>query len=214
MSTSRTRLRIRQRFSPSSSGLRMSPEEFDAMTRYDDRYRYELVNGVLVVSPPPLEAERGPNDHLGYMLIRYRDDHPQGSSLDDTLPEHELAPGDDRRRADRVIWAGLGRVPDLTKDVPTIAVEFVSVGKRDWLRDYEEKRREYLAMGVSEYWVIDRFRRTMTVYRNPPRGPAEQVIVEAGVYRTDLLPGFELPLAQLLAEADDWPKKKRRRKRK
>jgi Uma2 family endonuclease len=214
MSTSRARLRIRQRFSPSSSGLRMTPEEFDAMTRYDDRYRYELVHGVLVVTPAPDIAERDPNGELEFLLRFYKKYHPQGSALDKTVAEHDLWPGKDRRRADRVIWAGLGRVPNLTKDVPTIAVEFVSVGKRDWLRDYEEKRREYLAMGVSEYWVIDRFRRTMTVYRNPPRGPAEQVIVEAGVYRTDLLPGFELPLAQLLAEADDWPKKERKRKRK
>ena len=81
-------------------------------------------------------------------------------------------------------------------------------GKRNWLRDYEEKRREYLALGVAEYWVIDRFRRTMTVYRNPPRVPAEQVVAENEVYRTDLLPGFELPLAQILAVADDWKTRK------
>jgi Uma2 family endonuclease len=142
------------------------------------------------------------------MLRNYSKNHPQGSALDKTLSEHEIRPGDARRRADRVIWAGLGRLPDPVEDVPTIVVEFVSRRKRDWLRDYEEKRREYLAMGISEYWVIDRFRRTMTVYRNPPRGPAEQVIAENEVYRTDLLPGFELPLAPLLAVAGDWRKKK------
>ncbi len=209
MSTSR--VRIRPRVSPSCAGLRMTPEEFDSITNFDDRYRYELVRGVLVVTPPPAAAERGPNDELGRLLLNYRDGHPLGFHLDDTLPEHEMRPGDDRRRADRVIWAGLGRQPDAETDVPTIDIEYVSIGKRDWLRDYEEKRREYLALGVAEYWVIDRFRRTMTVYRNPPRLPAEQVITEAGVYRTDLLPGFELPLARLFAVADRWPRKKRRR---
>jgi len=97
-------------------------------------------------------------------------------------------------------------------DVPTIAVEFVSPRKRDWIRDYEQKRREYLALGVAEYWIIDHFRRTMTVYRNPPRVPAEQVVAENEVYRTDLLPGFELPLAQLLTVADDWKKRKKKPK--
>ena len=29
----------------------MTPEEFDAVTEYDDRFRYELIRGVLVVSP-------------------------------------------------------------------------------------------------------------------------------------------------------------------
>jgi len=189
----------------------MTPEEFDAITNYDDRYRYELVHGVLVVNPIPSEAEAEPNEELGHWLRDYRDDHPQGSILNLTLSERYLWTGDSRRRADRLIWAGLGRRPDTAVDVPTIAVEFVSRGKRDWLRDYEEKRREYLALGVAEYWIIDRFRRTMSVYRNPPRAPTEQVVAENEVYHTDLLPGFELSLARLLAVADEWPKKRKKR---
>ena len=208
MSTSK--VRTRPRISPSCAGLRMTPEEFDALTHFDERYRYELVRGVLVVSPPPATAERRPNDELGHLLLSYKEGHPEGFHLDDTVSEHEIQPGDDRRRADRVIWAGLGRQPDET-DVPTIAVEYVSSGKRNWLRDYEEKRREYRTLGVAEYWVIDRFRRTMTVYRNPPREPAEQVVAEHEIYRTDLLPGFELPLARLMAAADRWPAKRKKR---
>jgi Uma2 family endonuclease len=188
---------------PSCAGLRMTPEEFDAITDYDDRYRYELVHGVLVVSPIPGEAERDPNEELGFLLRYYKKYHPLGSALDKTLAEHEILPSADRRRADRVIWAGLGRVPDPVSDIPTIVIEFVSKGKRNWLRDYEEKRREYLALGVSQYWIIDRFRRAMTVYRNTSREPAEQVVAENEVYGTDLLPGFELPLARLLAEVAD-----------
>jgi Uma2 family endonuclease len=185
----------------------MTPEEFDAITNYDERYRYELVHGVLVVNPIPSEAEAEPNEELGYWLRDYRDHHPQGSILDLTLSERYLWTGDSRHRADRLIWAGLRRLPDTAVDVPTIAVEFVSRGKRDWLRDYQEKHREYLALGVVEYWIIDHFRCTMTVYRNPPRAPAEQVFSEMDVYRTDLLLGFELPLARLMAVADKWPKR-------
>jgi Uma2 family endonuclease len=202
MSTSK--VRIRQRIGPSCAGVRMTPEEFDAITDYDDRYRYELVHGVLVVTPIPSEAEADPNEELGHWLRAYRDDHPQGSTLNLTLSERYLRTADSRRRADRVIWAGLGRRPDPAVDVPTIAVEFVSRSKRDWRRDYEEKRHEYMAIGVAEYWIIDRFRRTMTVYSNPPRGPAERIVAETETYRTDLLPGFELPLARILAVADGW----------
>ena len=208
MSTSK--VRTLPRVSPSCAGVRMTPEEFDALANFDDRYRYELVRGVLVVTPPPGPAERGPNDLLGHLLLTYKENHPQGFHLDDTLPEHDSQPGNDRRRADRVIWAGLGRQPDAETDIPTIAIEYVLPGKRNWLRDYEEKRREYLALGVVDYWVIDRFRRTMTVYRNPPRAPAEQVVAENEVYRTDLLPGFELPLARLLTVADKWPRKRKK----
>jgi Uma2 family endonuclease len=180
----------------------MTPEEFDAITNYDDRYRYELVHGVLVVTPIPAEAEVDPNEELGYWLRDYRDHHPQGSSLNLTLPERYIRTGDSRRRADRLIWAGLGRRPDTAVDVPAIVVEFVSRRRRDWLRDFVEKKGEYLAIGIAEYWIIDRFRRTMTVYFQPSRNPAERLVAENEIYRTDLLPGFDLALARLLAVAD------------
>jgi hypothetical protein len=38
------------------------------------------------------------------------------------------------------------------------------------------------------------------------------VVREKDVYRTPLLPGFELPLAQLLALADDWDESASRRR--
>ena len=103
-----------------------------------------------------------------------------------------------------MIWVGLGRTPDPKTDVPAIVDEFVSKRHRDRVRDYEEKRREYLAASVQEYWIIDRFQRIMTVYRRPPAEPSELVVKENEVYRTPLLPGFELPLARLLKVADDW----------
>jgi Uma2 family endonuclease len=149
----------------------MTPEEFDALEPEDfvDHYRYELIRGVLVVTPHAGTAERDPNEELGYLLRRYRDDHPQGSALDQTLPEQTIPTTLNRRRADRAIWVGLGRIPDEEKDIPAIVVEFVSASRRDHRRDYEEKLQEYLAAGVREYWIIDRFRRIMTVNRNSPR---------------------------------------------
>ena len=199
-----------RRFGPESNGILMTPAEFDR-AEFVEGWRYELINGVLIVSPPPLDNEVDPNEELCYLLRGYQENHPQGSALDVTLGEREVRTGQNRRRADRVIWAGLGRLPR-RREKPTIIVEFVSEGKRNWKRDYETKRDEYKALGVKEYWVIDRFRRTMTVWRDQPEGPAERVVAEAEVYRTELLPGFELPLARLLAVADAWRRQKRKRK--
>jgi Uma2 family endonuclease len=184
----------------------MTPEEFDTATEFDELYSYELIHGVLIVSPPPGESERDPNGELEYLLRAYKSDHPAGSALDKTLAEQYVHLADSRRRADRVIWAGLGRIPDPRTDVPAIVIEFVSNRLRDRVRDYQEKRRQYLAIGVQEYWIIDRFRRIMTVYRGRPGPgePSEQIIKENEVYRTPLLTGFELPLARLLKVADDW----------
>jgi Uma2 family endonuclease len=184
----------------------MSVDEFDAIP-FEDRdasYRYELIDGVLVVSPTASIEERDPNGELDYLLRRYRDEHPQGAALDATVMEHELKIGDQRRRADRAIWTGLGRLPDPEVDFPSILVEFVSPGRVAWLRDYEQKRREYLGAGAVEYWVIDRFRRLMTVHRATASGFSEQVVPADGTYQTDRLPGFELPLARLLELSDRW----------
>jgi Uma2 family endonuclease len=188
----------------SSAGMLLTPEEFDAIEDYDGEYRYELIRGVLVVNPIPAEGEVDPNEELGRLLRNYGEQHPHGAALDSTLPERYVRTTKSRRRADRVIWAGLGRVPNPKRDAPQIAVEFVSRSRRDRQRDYIDKRREYRKTGVLEYWVIDRFHRQMTVYLTTPGTRRIIVVGENDVYRTDLLPGFELSLARLFAFADRW----------
>jgi Uma2 family endonuclease len=210
------RIAERRRVGPRSAGILMTPEEYDALPphRWAEGYRYELINGVLVVSPRPLSAERDPNEDLGHLLRTYQDTNPQGKALDKTLPE-QIVPGTPQRRyCDRAIWAGLGRLPDEETDVPTIAVEFVSGGKTSWMRDYETKRDEYRTAGVREYWIIDRFRRTMTIHRFGAADPQPLVIAEDGTYQTELLPGFVLPLGRLLRTADSWKRPSRKKPRK
>jgi Uma2 family endonuclease len=185
-----------------ATGVLMTPEEFDAIEEYDENYRYELVHGVLVVTSFPAPAEAGANELLAHHLLSYRDLHPQGAILDDTLPQQYVRTRTGRRLADRLIWTGFGRLPDVRRDPPRIAVEFVSAGRRNRQRDYVDKRQEYAEAGIAEYWIIDRFQRTLTVIRNTPAGPEEQVVSEHETYQTPLLPGFELPLARLLEAAD------------
>lgn len=185
---------------PELAGTLMTPEEFDAVSDCDEEWQYELIHGRLIVMPPVSEGERGPNQFLGFLLTYYQLYHPEGKALDLTLYESYIRTPDSRRRADRLIWTGLGRTPSVRKDSPSIAVEFVSERKRDRHRDYDEKGREYPAAGVQEYWIIDRFRRQMTVKR--PNQP-DLIVREPDTYRTPLLPGFELPLAKLLRVADE-----------
>jgi Uma2 family endonuclease len=154
----------------------MTPEEFDAIDDWDENYRYELVNGVLIVVPPVGAGERSPNDKLGYLIQFFQ----------------EMLP----------IWIGLGRAPDVDHDVPAIVVEFVSRSRRDVRRDYVQKRLEYLEAGVREYWVIDRFRRRMTVFR---ADGSTLEFTESETYQPPLMPGFELPLPRLFAAADRHP---------
>jgi hypothetical protein len=55
--------------SPESNGRLLTPAEFDRAD-FEDGYRYELINAVLVVSPIPSESEADPNGELEYLLRR------------------------------------------------------------------------------------------------------------------------------------------------
>jgi Uma2 family endonuclease len=188
---------------PDMAGTLMTTEEYDAAeVDDDDGHRYELLGGRLIVSPAPNPLERSPNEMLGHILLTYLETHEQGASMDYSLPENDVEIDENRRRADRVIWAGLGRAPDPRTDPPTIVVEFVSKGRSDRIRDYVEKRAEYLEAGAKEYWIFDRFKRCMTVVRGSDEHPEDVVVFEDDVYTTPLLPGFELPMKRLFKAVD------------
>jgi Uma2 family endonuclease len=188
---------------PHSNGMLLSPWEFDAAD-FEPGWRYELVNGVLIVNPAPLLAERDPNEELGHWLRNYQETHPEGAAVDFTVSEQTVHIGPHRRRVDRAIWAGLGRLPQ-KNETPTITVEFVSEGKRDQQRDYEIKRVEYQTAGVREYWIVDRFQHTMTVYRFTRVSKwTKKVLSRRQTYTTQLLPGFKLSLTRLFKLADRW----------
>jgi Uma2 family endonuclease len=184
-----------------SNGMEMTAAEFDSIEDWDETWRYELINGVVVVNPPPGMFERSPNDFLGYLLHAYRLGHPQGSLLDWTAFEQTLVFGENRQRCDRAIWIGLGRKPNEAVDFPAIIVEFPGNRSRDRNRDYVVKRQEYLAAGAQEYWIIDLRRREMTIFLHDG---SSQTIAAGETYRTDLLPGFELPLDQLVERAEGY----------
>ena len=192
-----------KRLNGASGGMRMSIAEFRAIDDCDPNFRYELIDGVVVVTPPAGPSHANSGDELGHLLRVYAETHPNGSCIDANVPDIDVVTGKSVRRPDRCVWVGLGRIPDIDCDVPSIVIEFVSPGKAAYIRDYEDKRDEYLEWGCKEYWVIDRFRRTMTVFCKsiPP-----QVVAELETFSTPLLPGFVLPLKKVLAAADMFKK--------
>ena len=112
MSTTISTLTIR----PHWNGAHLTPEDFDACDDWEPGHRYELINGVLIVTPPPSEGERGPNEDLGRWLLNHFDSQDSPPYYY-TLPEHTVVRDANRRRADRVIWAGLDRFPNVKKRV-------------------------------------------------------------------------------------------------
>ena len=195
-------------FGPRDAGAPMTLDEFEEAD-FDLGWRYEIIRGVLVVSPSPLEEERDANEELGHWLRSYKERHPDGRALNLTLHEQNIRTRTQNRRCDRAIWAGLGRRPRTRgrpddRDVPAIIVEFPSSRPADQRRDYVEKQVEYRELGVKEYWIIDRFSRRMFVFRWQGSRWARRVLSERDTYKTTILPGFKLKLAALFARMDEF----------
>src|SRR4051794_908207 len=91
-----------------------------------------------------------------------------------------------------------------------LVLEIVSEESRR--RDRVEKLREYEQGGVGEYWVLDPERQEALFYQTGPDGAYQLAPVEAGIYRSRILPGLWLrmewlwqePLPPVLAVAREW----------
>lgn len=135
----------------------------------DDGKRYEIIEGVLHVSPSPNRAHQGCLGLL-YLLIAGWVARTAGGKVyfapldvilaDDTVVEPDLIWISPQRRAimsDR----GLEAAPDL-------AVEVLSPSTKS--RDRTLKGRIYLQYGVREYWLMDPVRREVVMQVPGPDG--------------------------------------------
>jgi Uma2 family endonuclease len=189
---------------PKDHGRRMRLADFDH-AQVQEGYLYELGRGVIVVSDVPGRRHRRQYHVLRRSLGVYDGANPGliqaiygGSECKILVPGFES-----ERHPDLAVYLTPEPPDEATVWsvwVPDIVIEIVSPGSD--LRDYEEKREEYHAFGVREYWIIDVYLRQVTVLRRWGRRWRESIVRPPAVYRTRLLPGFELDCAALFAAAD------------
>ena len=89
-------------------------------------------------------------------------------------------------------------------DGADLVVEVVSDGKESHERDYVEKRAEYAAAGISEYWIVDPERRTITVLALVDRAYREHGVFQSSDLASSLLlDGFSVRVDDVFAKCDD-----------
>lgn len=180
------------------SDVRMSIDEYLAAD-LPEGHRYELVKGVVEMSPiPDIPHDRVVN-RLNRLLVLYTEQRPDvvgylsqrfavAISTRETarepdfgvyqLAESPLQPG---RR-----WCDV---------VPMLVIEVVSQGQEP--RDYVDKRRDYWDAGVGEYWIADPQRKTLTVLTRHRVDWTEQVFAVGESYSPAILPGLEISVDEL-----------------
>jgi Uma2 family endonuclease len=166
----------------------------------EDGKLYEIIEGDLLVS-------RQPNWHHQFtcgQIFRYLQvwNETTGLGVANNAPGVIFAEDDDV--APDVVWASNERIAQILGDdgklhaAPEIAVEVMSPGWSNQIRDRQTKLKLYSRRGVEEYWIVDWQQRSMEIYRRENEQLALIVTLRhSDTLTSPLLPDFACQVAQL-----------------
>ena len=164
----------------------------------DDRKRYELVDGELLVTPSPAWAHQTAVSALFRSLDPFVTTHQIGwlrfSPADISLGEDEIL------QPDLFVVPRADRPPRAWTDIRSLllVIEVLSPGTARY--DRLIKRRRYQRAGVPEYWIVDLDARVVERWR--PEDERPEILSETLIWLPDpAQPALELDLPALFKEA-------------
>jgi Uma2 family endonuclease len=180
------------------TGKLLTAEEFERL--HDDGRLYELIDGELREIPQLTMWQGEVEVNLAMRLHTYVRGRALGCvSIGKVVSILRRDP--DRVRAADVVFIRQERVPPLEarqhimEVSPDLVVEIRS--KHDTVAEISEKIDDWLGAGVQMLWVVDPFRRTVTLHQ-PGRDPT--LLGEHGTLEGDpVVPGFRCLLAEIFA---------------
>lgn len=129
----------------------------------DDRRRYELLDGVLVVTPSPALLHQIVSARLHERLRSHFREGGRGvvfaAPTDVLLSDHDVLVPDIVVVTDRSLMTARA-----VEGPPTIAVEILSPS--NVRHDRVRKAERYATFGVPHYWIVDPQAKTLECYRN------------------------------------------------
>ena len=165
----------------------------------DDGRRYEVIRGVLYVSPPPLIIHQTAQGHLYAALYNHvvvnRLGFVYAAPVDILLPERIAEPVQPDILFIREEHRPAGGDPNF-QGVPDLIVEILSPSTRSY--DRKTKLAAYRDAGVPEFWLVDPQTRTVVIHG----WEAGQFIElqrggEGDEVGSVVLPGFRVQVGQL-----------------
>ncbi len=128
----------------------VSLEEFEAMEK-NERFNYELIDGIVMMSPSPSRAHQ---TIAGKMFLTLGDQ--LRSSPCEPLYELDIQYNGNIFKPDLMVFC------DKQADLPEIIIEILSPSTRR--HDLITKVIKYEEMGCKEYWIIDPKVKTIIVH--------------------------------------------------
>ena len=161
---------------------------------------YELINGTIV----EMGAESDVNLEIAsllfscllqfvpyYLLRRGTEVAVSSQSVTSRYPDLVVLTEETRHAMQRDKRSLIG----LDIPAPRLVIEVVSPGSENRDRDYIQKRQEYAARGIPEYWLIDPERRLVTILQL-----TNGVYQESQYQNEDMIRSREFPLLELSTE--------------
>ncbi|WP_413171068.1 Uma2 family endonuclease [Anabaena azotica] len=179
---------------------------FEDYYAYDDgtENRYELVDGELVLMPPEsifnsdismrllLELAKIVPLHL----LKYKEImiEVSGRRAKVRIPDL-LILGEECRAALETTKRGT-----ITHEMPPplIAIEVVSTGTENEVRDYRFKRSEYAARGIAEYWIVDPVQNKITVLSLVEGFYEEFIYTGDDLIKSEVFPEIKIKVSDIL----------------
>jgi Uma2 family endonuclease len=106
-----------------------------------------------------------------------------------------------------VVWVSYDRLAQIEDDAghltgsPELVIEVLSSGKDNERRDKETKLKLYSIQGVQEYWIIDRFKKQVEIYRREQNQLSlTATLMDQDEISSTLLPEFTCRVSFLLGD--------------
>lgn len=121
----------------------------------DDGWRYEVIKGVLHMSPPPRVSHQRASSELHFAMLSFVKSKGLGyvyaAPIEVVLPEASPVQPDlvfvSDDQAEQIV------TPERIEGAPDLLVEILSPS--NWLFDRRDKYEQYEEAGVREYWIVD-----------------------------------------------------------
>lgn len=181
--------------------LRWTTRDLDVIPDDGGWKRYEIIDGELFVTRAPHIRHQGAAGNIQMALLSWDQEAQLGKPFQ--TPGLVFTPTD--AVIPDLVWVsnerlaiGVDQAGHLTV-APELVVEILSAGETNEQRDKEFKLKLYSRHGVQEYWIVNWQLQTLEVYRRcDAHLQLTTTLIEGDILTSPLLPGFSVPLAQLL----------------
>ena len=163
----------------------------------EDRNRYELFDGELVMTPSPVARHQEIVGRLHALLLAHVRANSLGkvfvAPLDAIFDQYNVLQPD-------ILYVSRKRVSEVVKEriegAPDFVVEVLSPST--FYNDLRRKMVIYSQFGVQEYWIVDPETQTIELYQRVGEGlqPARKFSSQE-TFQSPLLVGFQLPVSSI-----------------